>query len=78
MIPISQGHALSVGALSYDGYLHFSGYADPDALPEATELRSLLPAAFTELESAVGRRSQTSASMRRAAPATSQASANPH
>jgi hypothetical protein len=74
VIPISEGHALSVGVLSYNGYLHLSGYADPDALPEATELRSLLPAAFTELASAVGRGSSMSASMRRGAPPESQAS----
>jgi diacylglycerol O-acyltransferase len=57
VIPISEGHALSVGVLSYDGKLHFSAYADPEALPEAAELRSLLPAAFTELASAFERRS---------------------
>jgi WS/DGAT/MGAT family acyltransferase len=73
VIPISEGHALSVGVLSYDGYLHFSGYADPDALPEAAELRSLLPAAFTELSRAVERRSPSSASKGRAAPAKSRA-----
>jgi WS/DGAT/MGAT family acyltransferase len=67
VIPISEGHALSVGVLSYDAKLHFSAYADPDALPEAAELGSLLPAAFTELASAFERRSSPSSSKRQAA-----------
>ncbi len=60
VIPISEDHVLSVGVLSYGGNLHFSAYADPDALPEAAELRSLLPAAFSELAGAFDRRARAS------------------
>ena len=50
LIPISEGHSLSVGVLSYGGQLHFGVYADPTALPEAERLERLLPAAFDQLE----------------------------
>ncbi len=75
VIPISEGHTLSVGVLSYDGKLHFSAYADPEALPEAAELRSLLPAAFTELSRAFERRPGTPGVKRRRAPARARGSA---
>jgi WS/DGAT/MGAT family acyltransferase len=50
LIPISEGHSLSVGVVSYGGQLHFGVYADPTALPEAARLEGLLPAAFEQLE----------------------------
>jgi WS/DGAT/MGAT family acyltransferase len=50
VIPISEGHVLSVGVLSYDGKLHFGAYADPEGLPEAGRLEWLLPQAIAELE----------------------------
>jgi diacylglycerol O-acyltransferase / wax synthase len=76
VIPISEGHSLSVGVLSYEGNLHFSAYADPDALPEAGELGSLLPAAFTELGKALERRPPASRSRPpKARPVTSRAAA---
>jgi WS/DGAT/MGAT family acyltransferase len=49
VIPVSDGHALSIGVLSYHGTLHFSAYADPVTLPEARELPALLSAARHEL-----------------------------
>jgi diacylglycerol O-acyltransferase len=52
VIPISEGHALSVGVLSYDHTLHFGVYADPVALPEAAQLEHLIPAELDQLEAA--------------------------
>ena len=54
VIPISDGHALAIGALTYCNSVHFAAYVDPDVLPEADELRKLLPAAMTELEHSLG------------------------
>jgi WS/DGAT/MGAT family acyltransferase len=53
VIPVSEGHALSIGVLTYNGSIHFAAYVDPEALPEAGELRALIPASVTELEHAV-------------------------
>lgn len=53
VVPMSEEHALSVGVLSYRGRLHFSAYADPDALGEAAGLGGLLLDAVSELERAV-------------------------
>jgi WS/DGAT/MGAT family acyltransferase len=62
VIPLSDGHALSLGALSYDGAMHFAAYADPVTLPEARELPTLLSIALAELleacEQAPGRDSR--------------------
>jgi WS/DGAT/MGAT family acyltransferase len=49
VIPLADGHALSFGALSYDGGMHFAAHADPVALPEATELPGLLAASLLDL-----------------------------
>jgi diacylglycerol O-acyltransferase / wax synthase len=49
VIPLADRHALSFGALSYDGGMHFSAYADPVLLPQATDLPSLLVASLTDL-----------------------------
>jgi diacylglycerol O-acyltransferase len=49
VIPISDGHALSLGVLSYDGAMHFAAYADPVTLPEAAELPSLLSLALLDM-----------------------------
>src|SRR4051794_17248315 len=53
VIPIPEGHALSLGVLTYDGGLHVAAYADPDALPRAAELPDLVSLAAWELERAV-------------------------
>jgi WS/DGAT/MGAT family acyltransferase len=55
VIPISEGHSLSIGVVSYEGELHFGAYADPVALPDASELRGLIPLALERLELAVRR-----------------------
>ena len=49
VIPLSDGHALSIGVLSYSGALHFTAYADPVTLPEARELPTLLSVALVEM-----------------------------
>jgi hypothetical protein len=53
---LSEGHALSFGALSYEGGMHFSAYADPFALPEASELPNLVSMALVDLMDAGRRR----------------------
>jgi diacylglycerol O-acyltransferase len=52
VIPISDGHALSIGVVSYDEKLHFGIYADPTALPEADQLEGLIPAELDRMEAA--------------------------
>jgi diacylglycerol O-acyltransferase / wax synthase len=49
VIPLSDGHALSIGVLSYNGTMHIAGYADPVTLPEARELPTLLSMALVEM-----------------------------
>ncbi|MDP9385710.1 MAG: WS/DGAT domain-containing protein, partial [Actinomycetota bacterium] len=49
VIPLSEGHALSIGMFSLAGTLCFSGYADPGALPEVSELPAALEASIAEL-----------------------------
>ncbi len=53
VIPIADGHALSIGVLSYAGGVHFAAYADPAALPEAGDLAALFRTSVQELEAAV-------------------------
>jgi diacylglycerol O-acyltransferase / wax synthase len=55
VIPISDGHAIAIGVLTYRGTLHFAAYVDPGALPDARELAPLFRNAVGELEHAVGR-----------------------
>ncbi|HWC85387.1 MAG TPA: wax ester/triacylglycerol synthase family O-acyltransferase [Solirubrobacteraceae bacterium] len=50
VIPIPDRHALSIGAMTYDGGAHFSCYADPRALPGVERLTAGLEEAITELE----------------------------
>jgi WS/DGAT/MGAT family acyltransferase len=49
VIPIPERHALSIGALSYEGRLHLSGYLDPQRLPRAGALPVMLADAYEEL-----------------------------
>ena len=44
VVPIAQGHALSIGMVRYRQELFFGCYADPDALPEVHELPALIEA----------------------------------
>jgi WS/DGAT/MGAT family acyltransferase len=67
VIPISDGHALAIGALTYCNSIHLAAYVDPGSLPEADQLRNLLPAAATELEHSLGvSRRRSAAPTRRA------------
>jgi diacylglycerol O-acyltransferase / wax synthase len=66
VIPISEGHALSVGVVSYAGRLHFGAYADPNLLPSSGRLERLLPEAMAELD-ALARQSESAHRGRRRA-----------
>lgn len=48
VIPIPDRHALAIGVLTYDEHAHFALYADPEALPDARRLASLLDDALDE------------------------------
>src|SRR5215210_5634405 len=48
-IPLSEGHALSIGVFSLRDRLCFGVYADPEALPQAAELPEAISAAALEL-----------------------------
>lgn len=52
VIPITEGHALAIGVLTYGAAIHFAHYVDPEALPEAPELATLVESAVRELEGA--------------------------
>jgi WS/DGAT/MGAT family acyltransferase len=56
VIPLSDGHALSLGVLSYNGSMHFTAYADPVTLPDARELPTLLSLELVEMLEACDRR----------------------
>ncbi|MCW3065467.1 MAG: wax ester/triacylglycerol synthase family O-acyltransferase [Solirubrobacterales bacterium] len=51
VVPIADGHALSIGMFSYRDRLCFGGYADPVALPVARQLPGALNASILELTS---------------------------
>lgn len=55
VIPISDGHALAFGVLTYGGSLHVAAYVDPTVLPQTHELGLLFRNAVGELEHAVAR-----------------------
>ena len=55
-IPLSDGHALSVGVFSLRDSLCFGAYADPEALPQARELPGAVGVAADELIRASGAR----------------------
>jgi WS/DGAT/MGAT family acyltransferase len=48
-VPFLQGHALSIGALSYRGRLHCGVYADATVVPDAAEVARDLESAFDAL-----------------------------
>jgi len=50
VIPLSDGHALSIGIFTYRDGVTFSVYADPVALPEAEVFPAALNAAVLELD----------------------------
>jgi WS/DGAT/MGAT family acyltransferase len=49
VVPLSEGHALSIGIFGYRDSLFFGIYADPTALPEARELPAALNASMLAL-----------------------------
>jgi diacylglycerol O-acyltransferase / wax synthase len=49
VVPIAEGHALSIGIFGYRERLHFGLYADPDALPQVRELPSAMSSSLREL-----------------------------
>jgi hypothetical protein len=48
-IPLSEGHALSIGVFTLRDRVCFGAYADPEALPQARELPAALSVATLEL-----------------------------
>ena len=56
VIPLSQGHAIALGALSYDGGMHFAAHCDLQALPEAAEVPTFLDQSLADLVDATGLR----------------------
>ncbi len=48
-VPFLQGHAVSIGALSYRGRLHCGVYADATVVPDAVDIARDLEAAFDAL-----------------------------
>lgn len=60
VIPIAEGHRLSVGMLSYCDHLHFGLSADPHALPQVARLPDLLDGEVRALADG-GRRNGASA-----------------
>ena len=49
MVPIAEGHALSIGIFSYRDTLGFGLYADPDAFPQVDDLPRTLDTSLREL-----------------------------
>jgi len=52
VVPLSDGHALSIGMFSYVDHLFFGVHADPEALPDASRLPGALNGARIELRRA--------------------------
>jgi diacylglycerol O-acyltransferase / wax synthase len=49
VVPIAEGHALSIGIFSYRDILGFGLYADPDAFPQVDDLPRTLDTSLREL-----------------------------
>ena len=49
VVPIAEGHALSIGIFSYRDTLGFGLYADPDAFPQVDDLPQTLDTSLREL-----------------------------
>jgi WS/DGAT/MGAT family acyltransferase len=56
VVPLSEGHALSIGMFSVADRVCFGCYADPRVLPEARSLPEALSAATVELQDVAGAR----------------------
>ncbi len=53
MVPLLENTGLGVALFSYDGKLFWGFNADPDIVPDLTEFRKMIEAAFEELEALV-------------------------
>ena len=51
-VPLLDGHAVSIGALSYNGRLHAGVYADADVVPDAADIARDLERALDALRTA--------------------------
>ena len=69
-IPLSEGHALSVGVFTLRDRVCFGAYADPEALPQVGELPAALNVATLELSAIAAQPSQPQRKPRAAAGAT--------
>ena len=69
-IPLSEGHALSVGVFTLRDRVCFGVYADPEALPQVGELPAALSVATLELSAIAAQPSQPQRKPRAAAGAT--------
>ena len=69
-IPLSEGHALSVGVFTLRDRVCFGAYADPEALPQVGELPAALSVATLELSAIAAQPSQPQRKPRAAAGAT--------
>ncbi len=49
VVPVAEGHALSIGMFSYRDHMFFGLYSDPEALPDAERLPDLLNAEIRAL-----------------------------
>jgi hypothetical protein len=49
VIPLADGHALSIGIFSYADRISFSAYADPHALPQVNDLPLALCASVLDV-----------------------------
>ena len=49
VVPLAEGHTLSIGMFSYRDWMFFGLYADPEALPEVRRLPGALERALWEL-----------------------------
>jgi diacylglycerol O-acyltransferase len=56
VVPIAQGHSLSIGIFGYLGGLHLGFYADPEAFPQVRDLPEAMEEALRELLASPGRR----------------------
>jgi diacylglycerol O-acyltransferase / wax synthase len=70
VIPTPDRHALAVGVLSYRDRMHFAAHANPDVLPSASELGSLIRAGVNEIERRLSARPGPRAAPARLRPST--------
>jgi hypothetical protein len=69
-IPLSEGHALSIGVFTLRERVCFGAYADPEALPQVRELPAALSVATLELSAIAAHAAQPQEKPRAAAGAT--------